>query len=167
MFRRENCCQKKPVFRETGCHWIQKRKLKTVSFVCFFVVFSISVSRADIPTLPFEVTNLSHAKWSPEEAVRIYDAACALVARSVNADRPPHLHPKFLLVLGGTADEIVRTDNRSEIHLKTWNADKFAEATAIMAARDLVQGSELRSIAHQSVVTAHATASVVELRGRQ
>src|SRR5262245_40520836 len=147
---------------------IQESEL--LKFFLFTFVFAISPvlrCKADAPPLPFDVSNLNHKKWSPEEAVRIYDAACALVARSVNSERPPHLHPKFLLVIGSTADEIVRTDTQSEIHLKTWDADKFAEATAIMAARDLVQGAELRSIAHQSVVTAHATASVVELRGRQ
>lgn len=132
--------------------------------VIIFIGLVAGTSYAAPPDLPFEVANTAHKKWSPDEAVRIYEAACTLVARSVNVERPPHLHPRFLLVLGSDADEIVRTDNRAEIHLKVWDPDKFAEAATIMATRDLIQRTDIRSIARQSVVSAHATTSVTELR---
>jgi len=116
--------------------------------------------------LPFDVSNPNHKKWSPEEAKKIYDSACALVARSIRPENPPKLHPKFLLVLGSSADEIVRNDTQSEVHLKSWDANKFAEAAVIMVAREVVKGDELRSIAHMSVLSAQATASVEQLRRR-
>ena len=141
--------------------------IKLLLLVFMFTTAIAPVCGGTPIALPFEVSNPTNAKWSPEEAGRIYDAACALVARSIRPEKPPHLHPRFLLVLGSTADEIVRTDNRAEIHLKTWNPDKFAEAAAIMVAREVIQGEELRNIAHLSVLSAQATTSITELRRHQ
>lgn len=142
------------------------RNAKPLLLAVLFIV-GIQVSSAEPIALPFEVSNPGNAKWSPEEAGRIYDAACALVARSIRPEKPPHLHPQFLLVLGSAADEIVRTDNQAEIHLKTWNADKFAEAATIMVAREVIKGDDLRSIARMSVLSAQATTSITELRRHQ
>ncbi len=141
--------------------------MKLVLSALLFMATATLFCSGDTLLLPFDVSNPAHKKWSPQEAERIYDAACTLVARSIRPERPPRLHPRFLLVLGSTTDEIVRGDNRSEIHLKSWDPDKFAEATAIMVAREVIQGEELKNIAHMSVLSAHATTSVTELRRHQ
>jgi len=62
------------------------------------LAFPTSVHAQD--SLPFAVSNPKHQKWAMEEAGRIYMSACALVARAVRPERPPHLHPGFVLVLG-------------------------------------------------------------------
>jgi hypothetical protein len=114
--------------------------------------------------LPFAVSNPRNKKWSREEAARIYDSACALVARTVRPERPPHLHPNFVLVLGASDNEVVRTTPMAEIHLKSWDADKFAEAVVIMAAREVLHSDDVANIARQSVFSAHATVSLEELK---
>jgi len=117
--------------------------------------------------LPFAVSNPGHQKWSAEEASRIYDAACTLVARTIRPERPPLLHPKFVLVLGATDNEVVRTGPVAEIHLKSWDQGRFAEGVAILVAREVLQPADLRIIAQESLRTALASASVAELRGNR
>ena len=114
--------------------------------------------------LPFQVSNPKNRKWSQQEAGRIYDSACALVARTVRPERPPHLHPNFLLVLGASDNEVIRTTPVAEVHLKAWDPDKFAEAVVIMAAREVLHADDVTSIARQSVSSAHATVSLTELK---
>jgi hypothetical protein len=117
--------------------------------------------------LPFAVSNPKHKKWSAEEAGRIYYSACDLLARTIRPEKPPRLHPKFLLVMGADDNELVRTDTAVEIHLKAWDPDKFAEGVVVAATRELLQGDDLTKIARQSVSSAQATVSVVDLRKNQ
>src|SRR6266852_6409718 len=109
---------------------------------------------------PFQVSNPKHKKWSSEEAGKIYYSACELLARTVRPEKPPHLHPRFLLVLGASNNEVLRTDSAVEIHLKSWDADKFAQAIVMVAAREVLQRDDLKKIAHQSVSFAQSTVSV-------
>jgi hypothetical protein len=125
---------------------------------------ALKASAQEKSALPFELSNPGHKKWSPEEAVKIYDSACALVARNIRPEKPPHLHPKFVLVLGTAENQVVRTDVGAEVHLKTWNPDKFSEAVVILVAREVLRPDDLRTIATESLRSAAATASVEELR---
>ncbi len=70
---------------------------------------------------------------------------------------------RFLLVLGASNNEVLRTDSAVEIHLKSWDADKFAEAIVMVAAREVLQRDDLTKIAHQSVSFAQSTISVNRL----
>jgi hypothetical protein len=115
---------------------------------------------------PFEVENPKKQSWGPAEARRIYNSACNLVARSIRPDKPPHLEPRFRLVLGTDDDEFVRDGSVVEIHLKSWNAEKFAEGVVYVAIRDVLQSDDLARIAHQSVVLADSTLDVHELPAR-
>ncbi len=135
------------------------------SFVLGVMVSSACLQAQNV--LPFEVSNPGHQKWSAEEASRIYAAACTLVARTIRPERPPLLHPKFVLVLGATDNEVVRTGPVAEIHLKSWDQGKFAEGVAILVAREVLQPADLRTIAQESLRTALASASVAELRGNR
>ena len=117
--------------------------------------------------VPFEVSNPKHKKWSPEEAGKIYYSACDLLARTVRPEKPPHLHPKFVLVLGGDTNQVLRTGSAVEIHLKSWDAGKFAEAMVLVAAREVLQMDDLMKIARQSVSSAEATVSADRLRETQ
>jgi len=137
-------------------------------FAAGFLLIAI-IAGASCPTLaqnklPFEVSNPKHKKWSADQAGRIYTSACDLLARTIRPEKPPQLHPKFLLVLGADNDEFVRMGSEVEIRLKSWSPPKFAEAVVMVAARDVLQASDLKNIVRQSLSLAHATVSVSELR---
>ena len=117
-------------------------------------------------TAPFEVQNSKNQRWYPVEARRIYTSACDLVARSIRPDNPPHLEPRFLLVLGAEENEFVHDGRVNEIRLKAWNPETFAEGVVIGAIRDVLHADDLAKIAHQSVVLADSTLDVRELRER-
>jgi len=102
-----------------------------------------------------------------EEAGRIYMSACALVARTVRPERPPHLHPAFVLVLGAQNDGTLRTATTAEIHLKTWNPVRFAEAVVIMASRDVVNNDAVTSLTRETLVAAESSVSVSELKEKR
>jgi hypothetical protein len=55
----------------------------------------------------------------------------------------------------------------AEIHLKSWNSEKFAEAAVILAAREVLQGDDLIKIVRQTVSLANATVSLNDLRESQ
>ena len=118
-------------------------------------------------SVPFEVSNPKHKKWSSEEAGKIYYFACDLLARTIRPEKPPRLHPRFVLVLGADANQVLRTGSAVEIQLKSWDADKFAEAMVLVAAREVLQMDDLMKIARQSVSSAEATVSADRLRQNQ
>ncbi len=118
-------------------------------------------------SVPFEVSNPKHKKWSSEEAGKIYYFACDLLARTIRPEKPPRLHPRFVLVLGADANQVLRTGSAVEIQLKSWDADKFAEAMVLVAAREVLQVDDLMKIARQSVSSAEATVSADRLRQNQ
>jgi len=103
-------------------------------------------------------------KLPVDEAARIYTSACALVARTIRPEKPPHLQPKFILVLGSQADEMVRDGEMSEVHLKTWNSANFAEAVVMLAAREILKNDDVQDIVRTAVLSAKASVSVSELR---
>jgi hypothetical protein len=131
--------------------------------MAFVVTPGSTVAQA---ALPFEVSNPGNKKWPVDETLRIYASACDLVARTVRPERPPHLHPTFRLVLGAKDDEVVRGSSMAEIRLKSWDAEKFAQAAVILAAREVLPADDLMRIVRQSVSLARATVSVVDLRDK-
>jgi len=116
--------------------------------------------------VPFEVSNPSNKKWPPAEAARIYASACDLLARTIRPEKPPLLRPKFRLVLGADADQFVNEGGITEVHLKSWNPEKFAEGVVVVAVRDVLRADELARVVHQSVSLAASTVNVQELGRR-
>jgi hypothetical protein len=114
--------------------------------------------------LPFEVSNPKHQKWPAPEAARIYNSACDLLARSVRPEHPPQLRPKFKLVLGADNDEFIRDGAVAELHLKSWDPEKFAQGVVVVALRELVPRPDLARLARLSVTLAGSTVDVGELR---
>ena len=117
--------------------------------------------------VPFEVSNPKQMKWPVEEAGRIYVLACDLVARSVRPEKPPDLRPKFVLVLGAKQDQMVRTEKGSEVRLKKWNAETFAEGVVLLSLRESEKDQNILHLAHQTLAAAEATVSVRELGGKR
>ena len=151
-------------------HLFSSARLVQQTFVLTFLLIMVGASghtAAAQNALPFEVSNPKNKKWPTDEALRIYSSACSLVARTVRPERPPHLHPTFRLVLGTADDEVVRGNSMAEIHLKSWNSEKFAEAAVILAAREVLQGDDLIKIVRQTVSLANATVSLNDLRESQ
>jgi hypothetical protein len=139
---------------------------KRVAIWAFLTVFMAGVSSRGWAqsSLPFEVSNPKNKKWPAEEASRIYDSACARVARAIRPDSPPHLHPQFVLVLGARDNETVRNGSVAEIRLKAWNAPSFAEAVVIMAIREVLNTEEVTNITRAALISAQASVSVSQLR---
>ena len=138
---------------------------KTARYAFLMILTASFVSGALAQeAVPFEVSNPKHKKWSSEQAAKIYYSVCDLLARTVRPEKPPHLHPRFVLVLGGDTNQILRTGSAVEIHLKSWDADKFAEAMVLVAAREVLQMDDLMKIARQSVSSAEATVSADRLK---
>jgi hypothetical protein len=137
-----------------------------VPSVVVFAFLAVSAWSQSAATSPFDVQNPQKKQYFPAEAKRIYSSACALVARSVRPDNPPSLHPRFRLVLGANDDEFVRDGPVSEIHLKSWDPEKFAEGVVVVAIRDVLHGDDLEKIAHQSVILADSTLDVREITER-
>jgi len=150
------------------CFQISSRvALRTALCALTLLVFVASAAWGQTQkTTPFEVQNPKNQHWYPVEARRIYISACDLVARSIRPDNPPHLEPRFRLVLGADDNEFVRDGPVNEIRLKSWNPEKFAEGVVVVAIRDVLHTDELERIAHQSVVLADSTLDVRELRER-
>jgi hypothetical protein len=76
------------------------------------------------------------------------------------------LRPKFRLVLGADGDQFVNEGGVTEVHLKSWNPEKFAEGVVVVAVRDVLREEDLARVVHQSVSLASSTVNVHEL-GRQ
>jgi hypothetical protein len=115
-------------------------------------------------SLPFQVLNPKHQKWSPEEANRIYLSACALVARAIRPENPPQLRPRFVVVLGAASDQTIRNGTVAEVHLRTWSPEAFAEAAVIMATREVLQSDQMKHLTHEVLLAARASVTVNELK---
>lgn len=155
--------------------WLADLTLATL----LFTVISVGVARAQDPiapltgksaepasssTMPFEVSNPKHKKWPEADAERIYTSACDLLARSIRPEHPPQLRPKFRLVLGTDHDEFVRDGALEELHLKSWDPEKFAQGVIVVALRELVPRPDLARLARLSVTLAGSTVDVSDLR---
>jgi hypothetical protein len=150
----------------SGIRTSRRTNWKRAAIFAFLTVFLAGVSSRGWAqsSLPFEVSNPKNKKWPADQANRIYDSACAHVARAIRPESPPHLHPQFVLVLGARDNETVRNGSMSEIRLKTWDAASFAEAVVVMAIREVLNSQEVTNITRDALIAAQATVSVSELR---
>jgi hypothetical protein len=130
----------------------------------FFILATLSGSCAAQTSLPFEVKNPKHKKWPEEQALKIYTSACELAARAIRPEQPPHLHPKFVLVLGSTDNETVRSRDMSEIRLKDWMPEAFAQAIVVMAIREVLPREQVADLVHSAVISSQASVSLGELQ---
>jgi len=89
------------------------------------------------------------------------------VARTIRPEKPPRLAPKFVLVLGTKQDETVHNGRVVEIHLKGWNAARFAEAMVLMATREILKNEDVMHLTRDTLMAAQATVSVNELKRKQ
>lgn len=129
------------------------------------LVMSVLAGRSKAQTgLPFQVSNPKHKKWPEEEAVRIYFSACELAARAIRPEQPPHLHPKFVLVLGANDNETIRYGDMSEIHLKNWRPDGFAQAVVVMAVREVLPNEKVAELVRTAILSSETSVSIRELK---
>jgi hypothetical protein len=68
------------------------------------------------------------------------------------------------LVLGTDHDEFVRDSSIEELHLRSWDPEKFAQGVVVVALRDLVPPPDLARLARLSVTLAGSTVDVSDLR---
>jgi hypothetical protein len=116
---------------------------------------------------PFGVSNPKNKKWPVDEATRIYFSACERVSRTIRPMDPPHLHPSFVLVLGAQNNETLRDGKISEVRLKSWDPEAFAQAVVILAAREILSPDDMLHLSHDALTYARASVSVSDLRQEQ
>jgi hypothetical protein len=133
------------------------------SVLALILVGAGSISGAQ-DSLPFEVSNPKNQKLPANEAGRIYFSACERVARAIRPESPPHLHPKFVLVLGAKDNETVRRGAVAEVHLKAWDSASFAEAVVLMAAREILNAQDLTTITREALLDAQSSVTVSDLK---
>jgi hypothetical protein len=160
-----NGAERKYDARRTGRANARRQVAFFLAALCAFTCLGAE-SIAQV-VVPFEVSNPKHLSWPVEEAGRIYDSACRLVARSVRTEQMPHPQPKFVLVLGAKADQMVRAGANSEIHLRKWDPARFAEAMVLLALRDAATNEDVLNLARQALNAAESTVSVSELRQKK
>jgi hypothetical protein len=154
--------------RNHPCHpSIPWKRTAIVAVLLSAISVSGSIAFAQESEAPFTVLNPKHKKWPVDEAQRIYFAACERVAQAIRPEKPPRLLPKFALVLGANANEMVRDGSSAAIHLKQWDSRAFTEAVVILASREILNSAELSSISREVLVSAQATVSVGDLRRGQ
>jgi hypothetical protein len=139
------------------------RLTMAICVVAILEAFSTAQNPSSSPLL-FEVSNPKHLTLPLDEANRIYSSACELVARSIRPEKPPRLAPKFVLVLGADSDETLRNGPTAEVHLREWNAARFAEAMVLMATREILKGEDVMNLTRDTLLAAQASVSVNELR---
>jgi hypothetical protein len=135
-----------------------------VGLSLFLVILALAGNCAAQIPLPFQVSNPKHEKWPQEEAVKIYFSACDQAARAVRPEKPPQLHPNFVLVLGTSKDETVRYDDIAEVHLKNWKPESFAEAVVLMAIREVLSRDKVADVVRSVVLSSRSSVSVEELK---
>jgi len=87
--------------------------------------------------------------------------------RRIAPERPPHLQPKFILVLGPSEDQMLRDGAGSEIHLKAWSPGSFAQDVVLLASREVLKSDDVQDIVRTVVLSAQASVSVRELKQGQ
>ncbi len=127
------------------------------------LLISAAFGCAQQAALQIEVSNPGNKKYPSAEAALIYESACDLLARAIRPEKPPHLRPKFRLVLGADSNVFVNEGGVTEVQLKSWNPEKFAEGVVVVAVRDVLRADDLARVAHQSVSLASSTVNVHEL----
>ncbi len=69
--------------------------------------------------------------------------------------------------MGAEDDEFARNSGVKEIHLKSWDPAKFAEAVVLVSARDVVTSDDMEKIVHDSIAFDKESVSVNNMRPRQ
>jgi hypothetical protein len=138
--------------------------LRTVACLLVAAALAPCVCRAQSAELPFQVSNPKHKKWPADEAAKIYTSACEMAARAIRPEKPPQLHPKFVLVLGASGDEAVRYGETSELRLKNWDPARFAQAVLVFAVRDVLSSQQMTGIVRNIVLSSQASISVDQLK---
>jgi hypothetical protein len=152
---------------QTDHFWLRAMLTLRVVVTIIGVGAGLALSSHAQSSLPFDVSNPKHLKWSTEEADRIYASACELVARSIRPEKPPRLVPKFTLVLGAKEDSTLRNGETSEVHLRAWNAGRFAEAMVLVAMREVLKSEDVTNLTRDTLIAAHASVSVNELKRKE
>jgi hypothetical protein len=132
-------------------------------FILFVSFIPASSCKAQ-SSIPFQVSNPKHKKWPEPEAVKIYFSACEQAARAIRPENPPHLRPKIVLVLGAGNDETFRYADKSEIRLKSWRPERFAEAVVVLAVREVLAREQVAEVVRTVMLSSEASVSADELK---
>ncbi|MCI0348505.1 MAG: hypothetical protein L0Z53_03680 [Acidobacteriales bacterium] len=109
------------------------------------------------------VRNPKNKNFPTAEATRIYESACLVVAREVRPEHPPLLQPRFTLVLGSDRDELVQHNLNAELHLKSWDREKFAQGVIVLAVREILKNDAVPKLSRRALAWTDAVVPMPEL----
>jgi hypothetical protein len=126
----------------------------------FFLLCSFAYAQSDVPLL---VKNPKKQTFPAGEAGRIYASVCMVVGREVRPEHPLALRPRFTLILGSDADQLVQRNQETELHLKSWDREKFAQAVVILAGREILKTRDVVLLGRRALSLTDAVVPVAEL----
>jgi hypothetical protein len=126
-------------------------KAKRIALTTMLVGAILSGSALAQSDKPFTVQNQKKKDFPAAEATRIYESACLVVAREVRPEHPPLLQPRFTLVLGSDRDQLVQNNQDAEVHLRSWDREKFAQAVVVMASREILKSENILQLSRRAL----------------
>jgi hypothetical protein len=121
-----------------------------------FAISVLALAAACLAQEGLTIDNKHKEKVSTPEAEKIYSAACSVVQREFDINRP--LHPQVKLVLG--ADRNGVSLGKREIWLRRWNRYMFAQGVVALAFDDLMTGDRRIAMSKRAVNWADSTVEV-------
>jgi len=139
---------------------VLNRFTRLIVFCGLFVLCSFAQAQAEFP---FTIKNPKKHTLPVAEAGRIYASVCMVVGREVRPEHPPALRPRFTLVLGSDVDQLVQRNQETELHLKSWDREKFAQAVVILAGREILKTRDIVLLGRRALSLTDAVVPVAEL----
>ena len=132
-----------------------------LTLLCWLVALcSFAQAQAEFP---FTIKNPKKHTLPVAEAGRIYASVCMVVGREVRPEHPPALRPRFTLVLGSDVDQLVQRNEETELQLKSWDREKFAQAVVILAGREILKTRDIVLLGRRALSLTDAVVPVAEL----
>ena len=125
-----------------------------------FLLCTFAHAESDVP---FTVKNPKKQTVPAGEAARIYASVCMVVGREVRPEHPPALRPRFTLFLGSDVDQLVQRNEETELHLKSWDREKFAQAVVILAGREILKARDVILLGRRALSLTDAVVPAAEL----
>jgi hypothetical protein len=138
-------------------------KSQPIAVVAMLLAAVFSGSALAQSDSPFAVQNQKKKNFPAAEAARIYEAVCVVVAREVRPEHPPLLQPRFTLVLGADRDELVQQNQVAELHLTSWDREKFAQALVVLAVREILKADSVPTLSRRALAWTDAVVPMTEL----
>lgn len=135
--------------------------LKAIVTVMFLVTSCVGQSSSGhfFEVRHAKKTNFSLTPAQMREAEKLYQSTCAVVRREFPGSG--ELRPRFTVLLGADRDEV---HSQTEIWLRQWNPNLFAQGVAVLAFDQLLTTDLVRKLAKRGIQQSNAMVDVADLK---